>query len=533
MVNTTKKIICAFTAIIISVITLCVSASAEITVTENTCIKSTLFSNMAYYKGYQVGTFVKTDTVYEVFNLCIFDKTANTMYCLYSGVNGHTVLGKVVESMCYGYNSSTNNLIPTVNVGNVSQYSLTISKKNIDTTGLTVNVNQSYTLASNSQVVNLDTDYKLTNFIDVNGTNINIENIYTHNLELLYFKFNQSNNNSIALNFKNGMYRTTDFTNFISTEYQTTKSTDMSGKILTAPQTDENKADGYILKYSKSWLENESNVGKICFMITDNTKTGLKRSFYIRVSENQEIYTNVENLMINHDTYLANQEDWLNHLGVWDEIFYNGYYQVLTDKEKAYLKEYCNNMSTLGFNLIGTISKDTYTFDYDVKPFKSTKVITLDMCDYFSVVKDDVYKIELVDSSNNSVLDTTYIYSNSTKSKNSVLYGNQEYTYEDKDTALTDVTNNTPTNYYTYKNTSASNYSANYTPFTGQIGYNGNNAIEDNFDNIMTDINGYVSQTQKFFTACWGLLPPEIWTIIIAGLTILIGVGIVKLAFFS
>ena len=534
-----KKLIALSTALVIAIPLMMINVSAEDEELDIIAAATETLSTMEGFKCVKENVYTKTDTIndgtLEVVYPAIYDLTNKKLYMSTSATYGYFPSTQTSSAL---HTTANTHVSGRTYINTVMTYSDSIR---LEWNGFSFSnglfkysVQRTLTTEPSfyaTGVLNVDftTDCHVYQwkFKDSNGTELTEQNandmkngVITAKYIFIVFELKDPNNPP-------PVPKPTDYNNYITmtTEDDNTNG-NATGDILTANQTDEEKEQGYILKYSNSWVKDETQVGKISFAVTDNK---LYHSYFIRISENKVIYEKVGKLMENHDEYIQNQEDWLNHIGIWDEVIYNANYRILTDTEKIYLKKYCQQMQAVPFELVGTVSHESWKFSSTKQPYCETKVISLDMCDYFSVVRDDVYKIELVDQITKQVLDTTYIYANETKNQNTTPYGSKIYDYENEEDAYDDIINNEPKDYDEYNNEGDGDYNSNYEPFSGDIDYNGNNAVVD-LDETLADINKYVSQTEKFFQACYGLLPAEMWVVIGTGFAVLIAIGIFKFA---
>ena len=523
MKNTLKKIICIMTAVIISVVSLVVSASAEIIVDTNTVIDDSAFKTVSTYSYTNVGTFKKNSTKIETFNIGIFDSNTGDLYIQYFAYTPWYKTGKTTDGIYYGISTTSTEFSDTM-LSSFTAYSLTLEYENIVNDKLSINVNQSYTKTDKS-VVNLQKSYLISNFYDKSGNLINLSSISSHNLKYLTIVCN-SDSAPFSIKFYNKNYSTTDFSKFVTDNYTVTRDS-TTGKILTAGQPTDSENGS--LMVSKGWYENTTTIGNMMFLINDHDQ---KHNYTIKVSENKIIHSIIETQISNYDWYDNTENNWLaNILGNavsvnWNEKLYTVFENLMTTVEWYKLKPYLTDMNEVAFDLKGYIKNDIMDFSKD-DPLKRTKIVGVNLSDYINMVRYAVYKVELIDINENRVLDTTYIMANDTRSINSTKLGTVAWQYESNDTALNDLsTNNTPTSYISKINNGVGTYSSNYTT-SDPAGYNNENV--SNIQDVITDINAYVDQVNGFFKAVYGLFPPEIWNIIYIGFGCVIASAIIKI----
>ena len=236
--------------------------------------------------------------------------------------------------------------------------------------------------------------------------------------------------------------------------------------------------------------------------INDN---GMHYSYSVRVGVNTQYASQIEQFWLNEDT---KQQFSSNTFGVF--IPNNASTFVQTFKYAVFLTQ-CDAWA---YDYITTISSELFSFgNSDV----ASRIYSLNLSDYISVLKFNIYRLEIVCNETSQVLSTTYFTCPRSYSRSESGYGVKSYDYSSSSGADVD--------------SSSGNYTGNFTQGLTGSSSNPNDIVSNAFKDSISSINitdlssslqGSISNVSSFFQACWSLFPPALWTIILAGLSLIV-----------
>ena len=331
------------------------------------------------------------------------------------------------------------------------------------------------------------------------------------------------------------------FTNDFNGASGSIGSTSSTAEIMTAPQSETDKADGGHLKVSQSQAANGYTA--FSFMLNDNSNY---HSYSVKISSNINQLGTIEQRILNENggsintggatlTDIASVSNWLNTIfNVWAEnnsalrhfdfeYMFNQNAQTdsaLKNLNKSWLSSMCKNMNSLTYITSKVLTFDELSFSEDKQPYLPCKVVSFALSDYINVNKDTIYKVEIIDNVTQTVLDYTYIATPVAMSKGGENYGTKVYNYKEYNTMKNDVINNDPSNAYTSSNGGKMEDSDPDNGFnSGTI-----QGIYDKYSiNDLSDaLNQSVSNATGFVKMCTSLIPPEIMALIVGGIALLI-----------
>lgn len=331
------------------------------------------------------------------------------------------------------------------------------------------------------------------------------------------------------------------FTNDFNGASGSSGSTSSTAEIMTAPQSETDKADGGHLKVSQSQAANGYTA--FSFMLNDNSNY---HSYSVKISSNTNQLGTIEQRILNENggsidtggatlTDVASVSNWLNVMfNVWAEnmsalqhfdfeYMFNQNAQTdsaLKNLNKSWLSSMCKNMNSLTYSTAKVLSFDELVFSEDKQPYLPCKVVSFALSDYINVNKDTIYKIEIIDTVTQTVLDYTYIATPVAMDKGGENYGTKVYNYKDYNTMKNDVINNDPSNAYTSSNGGKMEDS------DPDNGFN-SGTIEGIYDkysinDLASSLESSLGNASGFFQLAYNVIPREYMSIIVAGAAILI-----------
>lgn len=331
--------------------------------------------------------------------------------------------------------------------------------------------------------------------------------------------------------------------NFILTENSSSTSSDTTStaEIMTAPQSETDKADGGHLKVSQSQAANGYTA--FSFMLNDNSNY---HNYSVKISSNTNQLGTIEQRILNENggsidtgsetlSDIASVSNWLNTMfHVWSEnivamqhfdfeYMFNQNAQTdsaLKNLNKSWLSSMCKNMNSLTYSTAKVLTCDELSFTDEKLPYLPCKVVSFALSDYINVNKDTIYKVEIIDNVTQTVLDYTYIATPVAMAKGAENYGIKVYSYKDYETMKNDVLNNDPSNAYT------SNTGDKLEDSDPDNGFNSGTiqGIYDEYSiNDLSDaLSQSVSNATGFVKMCTSLIPPEIMALIVGGIALLV-----------
>lgn len=236
--------------------------------------------------------------------------------------------------------------------------------------------------------------------------------------------------------------------------------------------------------------------------INDN---GMHYTYSVRVGVNTQYASKLEEFWLNED---YKKQFSANSFG----LFIPNGAQAAATMIASF--KYLTECDTWAYDYTTSISSDLFSFaNSDV----ASRIYSLNLSDYISIIKFNIYQLEIVCNETSQVLSTTYFTCPRSYSRSQSEYGIKSYDYSSSSDADAD--------------SSSSNYNGNFTQ--GSTGTSSNpqdivsNAFKDSVSSInITDfsssLQGSISNVNLFFQSCWGLFPPVLWSIILTGLSLIV-----------
>lgn len=176
--------------------------------------------------------------------------------------------------------------------------------------------------------------------------------------------------------------------------------------------------------------------------------------------------------------------------------------------------KYLTECDSWAYDYSTSISSELFSFtNSDV----ASRIYSLNLSDYISIIKFNIYQLEIVCNETSQVLSTTYFTCPRSYSRSQSDYGIKSYDYSSSSDADADSSSN--------------NYTGNFTQ--GSTGSSSNpqdivsNAFKDtvssiNITDLSSSLQGSISNVSAFFQSCWALFPPALWSIILTGLGLIV-----------
>lgn len=236
--------------------------------------------------------------------------------------------------------------------------------------------------------------------------------------------------------------------------------------------------------------------------INDN---GMHYTYSIRVGVNTQYASKLEEFWLNED---YKKQFSANSFG----LFIPNGSQAAATMIASF--KYLTECDTWAYDYTTSISSELFSFsNSDV----ASRIYSLNLSDYISIIKFNIYQLEIVCNETSQVLSTTYFTCPRSYSRSQSEYGIKSYDYSSSADADADSSSN--------------NYNGNFTQ--GSTGSSSNpqdivsNAFKDtvssiNITDFSSSLQGSISNVSSFFQSCWALFPPVLWTIILTGLSLIV-----------
>lgn len=236
--------------------------------------------------------------------------------------------------------------------------------------------------------------------------------------------------------------------------------------------------------------------------INDN---GMHYTYSVRVGVNTQYSAKLEEFWLNED---YKQQMAANSFG----LFIPHSAQAAATMIASF--KYLTECDTWAYDYSTSISSELFSF---AKTDVSSRIYSLNLSDYISIIKFNIYQLEIVCNETSQVLSTTYFTCPRSYARSESDYGIKSYDYSSSSDADAD--------------SSGSNYTGNFTQ--GSTGASSNpqdivsNAFKDtvssiNITDFSSSLQGSISNVSVFFQSCWGLFPPVLWSIILTGLSLIV-----------
>lgn len=263
----------------------------------------------------------------------------------------------------------------------------------------------------------------------------------------------------------------------------------------------ESSSDGSNFQFV-DWIKAGTQYPLVDFQINDN---GNLNSYALRVSVNNSYSNQIKQFHESEDVkdilYYLSHGSWIsNNLG--------------SVGQKVKLLNSLSECDTWYYDFSSQITSDLFTFDNkDVK----SKIFSLNLSDYTSILAYNIYRLEIVNLSDSQVLSTSYFASFTNFDRTTSVYGIKSYEYTSSSDADADNNNES--------------YTGNYIP--GSTGSNDNisdltfNNFSSNLSSlditsIFSTLQTALNSVSSFFKSCYSLIPAPILSIILCGLTLTI-----------
>ena len=147
----------------------------------------------------------------------------------------------------------------------------------------------------------------------------------------------------------------------------------------------------------------------------------------------------------------------------------------------------------------------------------ASRIYSLNLSDYISIIKFNIYQLQIVCNETSQVLSTTYFTCPRSYSRSESGYGIKSYDYSSSSDADADSSSN--------------NYNGAFTQGATGSSSNPNDIVSNAFKDTLSSINitdlssslqGSITNVSVFFQSCWGLFPPALWSIILTGLGLIV-----------